>query len=968
MISLSAVNRLFFVLLITWTSWASGYSKEELITQYKIRVNDSTRTVELPSESTITNSDNPVVKIVIQGNNIYLPVKKSEGKFIINVDDQEYAILNPTLINTISVPIFYPPSAPAVSEEQFKQLQQENKKLLEQMAQLQQQVEQITADRDRLRSDQNTLTREHKQNRKQAEQQQNLHKDELEQLRKESERAKKTLTRQLEQEREQHQKNLRRLESQQQDQKTQSEKKLSQFLSQSEKELKSRDSQHKHEVLTLTHSNQQLKEELKRAKHPDLSKKSVQTQFPDPEQKPDSSNSLSRSLPHTDSAFLQPEQPVDTTQTTESSVAKSSTGKSDTKKKQKKRRKKNDRKTNTSPPKDSGVKPSCDIEKYLAITHAVNRSFEKLEERKDQKHRKSPQLQLHNEGQLNQLTTTLLNAPTEDQSCAEDVVSDVVELLLDQTHRLKTRGNYQRMHKTLVQLIKLFTHFKTLHQTYSPLDILDMAFVQTDQPLSIEQDQQAMTLMSALQEQWDSFSITQRSILPSTLESDEALHSALETLVYGLMAEDYELVNQVIILLQASPLSELFSYCVFTTQEEDGDIPGLSGIEGESARKIFSLVVYIRRLTDYQLKHIQTGQLWAGLDRNDINQLLEVLKTLIEAAGVHQQAFEQGDILYVKTFNQPDQPMVIYSGELTMVPDWSQLLDSSPVVVTGAVVAPAAQYNPPTIGALALTGFIRQLNYWLVLQADFPPISSATIERLAELRITPLRRSRVKPCILDIARSQWGRGNIQQFLKQLLLHITQEPCVALYFHSMQRASCYQGKCPKSQAFLKLLIANSAGFETGAVPDWGGYQMFELIAGFLQRPVLMILGSGYVDTTEQIIAILFQPGQQGVNFSAFGEIQSLSQQHVNLLIIGFTPIANQAGAIPAETPGYWFQAIPSETEPVIPSTEGNNQTISESRSDDNGTAFINSFSLLPPTLPDLVLPMPLQPGPEAGYEY
>lgn len=986
-----------FLAVATLTFWAvtiQAFTRAELEYEYQIKVDDQQKSVMLPSGSTVTESEHPLIHITHPSNGqvLRLAGERQRGQYYIRVDGQLYTISNLALVDPGPGPVVYgvpQPQAELVESlrQEKEQIQKQLESLLSQLklsnnnnkvleeklkaeqlkkSQLEKKVEDNKSITDKLQQSLNDKARAYKQEREKFELDKRYFQQRLEQAYSEASKAKNELenerTKQkeaeawfekektkLEHQHKQQQKQQNKLQEELERTRNQASKDAEGLKKQHRSELRSKEASHKKEVSELANSrqqlnqnNQKLKEDLKQAqaKVP-TSEKSTQCDENDWLAKPDEMDTLNSE----ESSFT----PGHENDSNPSSVKGDEVSKEKThgaspnngrkEKKGKKKKKKNNKTEESSkagePYFDRSSKEQTPElpEPYNTVITLLATSFQELSEagrEKKQSYKKGKssskidiKIQENYEEAVEVAMGAVLDAIPDEYDMTGRAARELVCLLTDQFHYFKKKKDAKQVKKIVSQIHQVIIRYRELFAVFTPLSELNRAFDETKHPVTIEQDFLALALIQVVHKQKIEIFEALLLLNPESIKDAEDLEAVLQALLYGLIASEIDYIENILAKLITAPLETLFSDCCYiegSDSDSDDSLNLEAGVNADSARRIFSLIIYIKRMTDFQLQRITRRIIWSDIDPGRIRTILHNLQTLLDHATQSSNDFEEGDAKYVEKHLCDEKhlydefPKIIHPDEFNHYQNWLGIFDKA--ITFSAETKfysesvkgndnPPGYEEPAKPWELAMAGVLQQL---CCLQQPLVIPEHLTFDpegRLARMGMK-IEPSNAQPSLFDIARlARRNKENMIQFLQKLLWYIVRESVYSQYFLEMQKASCPKGKKPNLNNFLTMLITNASSTGTAVAPQWGEPTVFQLIARFLKRPVMLIMMTGYTDNV-QTIALFFRSGHMEMNYTTVDEVIAILQEHQNVLIIGFIAHPPQAGAATTAPGGYWLE--------------------------------------------------------------
>ena len=684
MINCSLCRVFQFILLFFSSVLIQAISNEELREVYNITIDDITKTVQLPQDSTVTQSMEPVIRIFHPQTRekLYLAGKRIDAGYYINVDDKLYEIVNPKLVTPESAFL----ACNQLEKQQNDALHVANKELQLQLTQTKARYKKLGAELCKQQEKEEMLQRavcrheveiDHKKHQWQI-QEQDLQADlamvtaaldkSEKQLVSQEEKQKevKTLLKQLEEElrheRSQHLKTERSLNAELEETRNQAVKTEKKLRSLFAEKLKSEKKEYIQKLTVEEHRSSQLKGELSRVKaKPSTVDKFTQTEENDPVSYGYDSASCQSLI---DYSFSQ-------AATKEAGQTESAGNKRKKKKKRSVKNKAHGEASGVSVMVAEPRKVRELPEKYAKINRMIFSSFDSVAKKTSRSYRRGDPPHTHNEGRVSVILTTLLSAPVEDNIYLETIPVDMMELLMDNYGRLRERGWRPRMEKTIGQIIELVKRYPHAHIVDSPLDILDQAFVtSTLLPSTIEEDDQAIILIKLLRIHWSEFSVTLSKLVPENVASDEDLKAALQGLLYSLMVHDINWIEKILPLFSGTEISDLFGGCCYGYDEKTAEDYG----DAELARSLYSFVIYIKRVMDYQIKRVVSGEIWQAIDRQRLLSVIAHIERLLDDADNHRECFEKGDRVFVEKMGTRCLVSAVYPYEITLPKTWEAML------------------------------------------------------------------------------------------------------------------------------------------------------------------------------------------------------------------------------------------------------------------------------------------------------
>ena len=962
------------------------------------------------------------------GRLMYLVAHRVSNQYYINIEEALYEISKPELIDSDQEPVFYAvPQAQIEANNQLKQengkLQKERDALKAQLEQSrkdsadrrlqvaaqQQKVQQLEEEKqqaltkqqdlqrtvDQQKSNEEKLKESLKEKESELEQEQDKSQQKLDQanastskanaeLRIQQQKQKETEAK-FEEEKKQLHKNEKQMQEKLDQAKKAAEKNASELKKQHKKELKEQSDSAKQEVAALNNSNkqlqqnnQQLKDEVRKSKiKAPVAEKSTQTDEKDWQPEPEIPTVpgiASPLLVQAHSSDPLPDEnhvePVVASQDNDPLPVKK---KSSKKKKKKKKKKKSpdtadgeNGETNQPLEEFLSREPQKLPEKYqkaleLLAKHASDKETAKSQKKQRKNKKVSP---VRRNTALDEVLQIIRDAPLEDKDFALRVAEELIEHL---TGNLEDTKNQKEIKEITRQIHLVIFRYQELFHNYNPLNILDQAFVETELPITIVQDTLAMALMGVVQEQWTEIISTPLNlVMPHTVSDRDNLHISLQALLYSLMANDIDQIERVLALLMNAevPLSTLFSESCYWEGEIDSEVIA-TDMEGDQARKIFSLIVYIKRMTDHLAYKVARRTIWKNIDRQRLAVIMNNLQILMNNAAQNQGAFEEGDYLYVESEPDSAPAKIIHDGEINSPPKWFEILNI-PVVEVGVDIVHQAGLLPVsqvvTPAQLATAGFVQQLYCLLnplILPENINLDPEGRLKRLGLIMVQ--RRPKTNHCLFETARrSIVSGGNLMNFMKSLLRDIVNNSAYTETFSDMQEAGAGHTKQKK---FIEALIASAQETGEAVAPDWGGAALYHFLARFLNKPILLVMATGHIDG-EQTVALFFQPENMEVHYTSIDEVVQALQSQQNVLIIGFIAGHPQAGAATNTPDGYWVEMSFNSVIAAAAGTHIVDDSGEDKKPDHNGTDHIRPEQY-PALHPSVVAPMHMIPGMMGG---
>ena len=1025
------LNICLLVLPVLLSLEIQAYSKQQLIDDYRLIINEDEQSVTLPPGSSITQSSNPVVVVLHPEtrDSRFLVGKAKDGVVLINVDSVDYKVNAPVK----ETPTTQEQSAKDLLRQETQLLRSELASQAAQLAHIKMEheamgqalvaekaeklklemekqqtldnhkavVTEVTYFKGKLKQQEEELRQaqqKHQQHRRKEQQLQGqlrgactgraeagqalaaekakCHqiKEELgkvratwkktsEELKRQEDRNKALQTRLKQQEKATHQQAAKQEQEKQKavEQEKLEAKNREKALRKAREEDKKNLDQQSNTNKQLSAQNQRLTQELAQLKKPKATEdKSTQTEDLH-ETSPETEVSLSdESLPLVDGAELQQIEQQEVGQTPDRTITEvvEPTKK---KKKNKTRKKKGKRAQDDLQNGGEVTEPVIELPyEYRKINQEMAGSFSEVTAR-DRRQRvrgavsRARQIHqtvvpVHNRQHIKAWLGALLSAPEEDYLFGSKSAEQLYELLHDNLDRMKQRGSLQGLKETFNAMFQLLSQYRTLFDAISPLDALDLAF-QSDQhvPQPITHDLVALAVVEVLPGQWAAFSPVLKQLLPDEeLQSDIQLHAALEGLLYGLMAQDIDLIEKMLGLLSGPNFQAIFIVCCNSTETAttfDDEV-------AEYARKSYRMIVYIKRMMDHLLVGVSQKKIWSEIEVARLLEMESKTQKLLQLASGYEHEFIENDIRYGQRMDEKKPGSRLYRDELKSMVSWQQAF------------AGGHANADEELTQEAFVGFVTQLECML----DPATITDTSIldpeGRLQQLGLTPVRSGHTKPCLLDIARRARGLGEtLPIFLQRLLQLIVSSWRDNGGFYKVLQGINWSGEIQDERAFIQTLIEQAKEQGLGCSgKKWGGSLLYYIMATYIKRPILLVITQGSTGDGHTM-AILFKPGAVPVGCSSIDAIQSVVLETENLLIIGFaTPYTLCATASP-EPQGVWFEMTTHGTTDVINSEPvvitGNPE---QSEADDNVSVDQQQGEGQPNVH---VLPSVDQPPPGAG---
>lgn len=960
-----SVNRILFLCLILLSVCVHAVDKQ-ILKEHNVNINDTNRTLTLPPDSTVEIGASPVIRIPgSDGKLLHLSGQRIGEQYALNVEGVFYSIDNPPLVPPANEPVLYnavPTSqyqaAIAEKEKLQKELEELKKKIESQQKDLKAKQEELSKSNDArkllerekeaVKSDLRKQTGANKKlgseldKEKSAAQQ--LHKtfsqkeqgwiEQLERIAEEkrtAEEALKQLKDDASKESAELQQKIKSLEAEQETIRQEAEKARKDLKAQNKTLMQRKDEEHKAEVAKLGNANKQLKAELARAKGKVV--------------KVDSGTQTVSELESLDKE----ESPADSEATLDavSNASLEDSTETEPKKKKKKKTGRKGKKSKAAEPATVESEKPKEEKKPLAVAETDEKTeglpashrglmdqIQKLMDeqlRKDrlEKLRKDKAGKIHlrtfyNPEHIRKTLAAVLSLPKDEKSYGQTVAKKLVNLLEDNFDRRQERGEARHMESAMIQIVQLIAVYPQLHQELPLTTFLVLAFSEEEVPPTIEKDAQALAVIAALQEEWRGFRSVLLPMLPTSLDSGDKLLLALQGLLYGLIVEDLALVDQMQTLLADTiAVNNLIETTVYKFNDEDETESG----DAELARQLFSSVVYIKRILAYLVRRYQNGESLIGENQAHISEIAMKVGGLIAVFQAHQADFESGDMEYA----EDGDGEVINDVELTDdCPEWKAILAAlgGKPVQTQAVVP---QQTPIDYRAMAVAGFVQQVQCLIDQQPLAETPGWIPLDRFKHLTLTIKRHKSIKPCLFDIARSLWPKSQTPSILNFVILLlnqiVTESSHYGVAFIGMQDAiRNIPGNKPKQNKVLKEVVkaAESTASLNGDFPAWGGMTIYQFIAKFINRPVLLIFAGGSVGE-QKTIALYFEPGLMEVHYSDLSELPSVISNHPNMLVVGFAWPESTASAASNTFGGVWLH-LESDSQPATVEVVGTVETV------------------------------------------